>query len=213
MTDDQAIGRGEILALTTEIVSAHLANNAVVQNEVPELIQSVFSKLNETRRRRGAGLGRADAGGADQEVGDGGLHHLPRGRQEAQDAEAASDDRLQHDAGGVPGEVGPEAGLSDGGAELRRQAAGAREEDRARAEAAGKVTAPALEGRRRRRLERGTRRRSRAFCFPGGRMPAPKKLFVKTYGCQMNVYDSERMTAALAARGLRGDRRRPRTPT
>ena len=47
MTDDQAIGRGEILALTTEIVSAHLSNNAVVQNEVPELIQSVFSKLNE----------------------------------------------------------------------------------------------------------------------------------------------------------------------
>ena len=33
-------------------------------------------------------------------------------------------------------------------------------------------------------------------------MTAPaKKLFVKTYGCQMNVYDSERMTAALAAEG------------
>jgi tRNA-2-methylthio-N6-dimethylallyladenosine synthase len=32
-------------------------------------------------------------------------------------------------------------------------------------------------------------------------MPASKKLFVKTYGCQMNVYDSERMTAALAAEG------------
>ena len=33
-------------------------------------------------------------------------------------------------------------------------------------------------------------------------MTAPdKKLFVKTYGCQMNVYDSERMTAALATEG------------
>ena len=47
MTEDQGIGRGEILALTTEIVSAHLSNNAVGQGEVAELIQSVFNKLNE----------------------------------------------------------------------------------------------------------------------------------------------------------------------
>ena len=26
----------------------------------------------------------------------------------------------------------------------------------------------------------------------------PKKLFIKTYGCQMNVYDSERMADVLA---------------
>ncbi|MDG1765079.1 MAG: hypothetical protein P8H46_07755, partial [Paracoccaceae bacterium] len=28
-----------------------------------------------------------------------------------------------------------------------------------------------------------------------------KKLFVKTYGCQMNVYDTERMTESLQAEG------------
>jgi predicted transcriptional regulator len=47
MTEEQAIGRGEILALTTEIVSAHVANNNVVNTEVPELIQQVYNKLSE----------------------------------------------------------------------------------------------------------------------------------------------------------------------
>ncbi|MDE0524444.1 MAG: tRNA (N6-isopentenyl adenosine(37)-C2)-methylthiotransferase MiaB [Boseongicola sp.] len=32
-------------------------------------------------------------------------------------------------------------------------------------------------------------------------MSAPRKLFIKSFGCQMNVYDSERMSEALAAAG------------
>jgi predicted transcriptional regulator len=47
MTEDQAISRGELLALTAEIVSAHVANNSVGQGDVPELIQSIYGKLTE----------------------------------------------------------------------------------------------------------------------------------------------------------------------
>ena len=32
-------------------------------------------------------------------------------------------------------------------------------------------------------------------------MAAPKKLYIKTYGCQMNVYDSERMAEAMGSAG------------
>jgi len=47
MAEEEAIGRGEILALTTEIVSAHVGNNAIGQSDVADLIQSVYAKLNE----------------------------------------------------------------------------------------------------------------------------------------------------------------------
>ena len=32
-------------------------------------------------------------------------------------------------------------------------------------------------------------------------MQNQKKLFIKTYGCQMNVYDTERMTESLQTEG------------
>ena len=46
MSDEQTINRGEVLALTAQIVSAHVSSNHVTPGDVAELIQSVFEKLN-----------------------------------------------------------------------------------------------------------------------------------------------------------------------
>jgi predicted transcriptional regulator len=42
---EESIDRGELLALTAEIVAAHVANNAIAGAEVGALIQSVFDTL------------------------------------------------------------------------------------------------------------------------------------------------------------------------
>jgi predicted transcriptional regulator len=46
MSEENTISRSELLALTGEIVSAHVANNPVARDEVAPLIQSVFEKLS-----------------------------------------------------------------------------------------------------------------------------------------------------------------------
>jgi predicted transcriptional regulator len=46
MSEDNTISRSELLALTGEIVSAHVANNAVARDDIALLIQSVFEKLS-----------------------------------------------------------------------------------------------------------------------------------------------------------------------
>jgi predicted transcriptional regulator len=47
MADESTPTRGELLALTAEIVSAHLSNNPVSREAVPDLIPSVFGKLTD----------------------------------------------------------------------------------------------------------------------------------------------------------------------
>ena len=42
MSRDNRIDRGELLALTAEIIAAHVGNNTVPQADIGLLIQSVF---------------------------------------------------------------------------------------------------------------------------------------------------------------------------
>jgi predicted transcriptional regulator len=61
MAEEPAASRGELLELTAEIVSAHLSNNPVQQETIPELIRSVFSKLAELASGGGAASVQAPA--------------------------------------------------------------------------------------------------------------------------------------------------------
>ena len=43
---------------------------------------------------------------------------------------------------------------------------------------------------------------ARSTCYTSDRMNRPRKVHVKSFGCQMNVYDSNRMADTLAPEGL-----------
>ncbi len=47
MSEEQIIEKGEILGLTTEIVSSHVSNNPVAASDLPGLIEVVYSKLSD----------------------------------------------------------------------------------------------------------------------------------------------------------------------
>src|SRR6516162_632128 len=66
--------------------------------------------------------GAAKTSRANSKVDHSRIHHLFRGRQEAEDAETASAVHLQYDTRRIPDEMGARAGLSDGGAKLCRAA-------------------------------------------------------------------------------------------
>jgi predicted transcriptional regulator len=47
MAESHVIDKAELLSLTSEIVSSHVTNNAISMADLPDLIQSVFSKLSD----------------------------------------------------------------------------------------------------------------------------------------------------------------------
>lgn len=52
MTDQPS--RDDVLALTTEIVSAYLSNNSTATNDIPSLIEQVFKTLSNVNAEGGA---------------------------------------------------------------------------------------------------------------------------------------------------------------
>ncbi len=46
MTEQQSISRGELLALTSEIVAAYASNNNLDAEQLPQFLQSVFDRVS-----------------------------------------------------------------------------------------------------------------------------------------------------------------------
>ena len=80
--------------LTADIVAAHVSNNSVAVNDLPNLIQNVHGALIAIVRQPLGARSPAGAEGSDPLVDQAGLHRLPRGREATEDAQAASDDAL-----------------------------------------------------------------------------------------------------------------------
>ena len=81
----------ELLGLATEIVSAHVRNNAIAAEQLPGLIQQVFNALATVEQVICCTAeGRTSSAG--EEVSVGRSHRLSRLRQAFFHAEATSDD-------------------------------------------------------------------------------------------------------------------------
>jgi len=51
---EKSPSRDELLRMTTEVVSAYVGNNAVNENQIPDLIQAVYGSLEGLTNRSGA---------------------------------------------------------------------------------------------------------------------------------------------------------------
>ena len=85
---DIDIADDTLLTLTADIVAAHVSNNSVAVNDLPILIQNVHQALAGINALDRRARSPARAGGVGPLVDQARLYRLPRGRQEAQDAQA-----------------------------------------------------------------------------------------------------------------------------
>ena len=146
MAEEQSVNRSEILALTTEIVSAHVSNNTVVKGDLPQFIQSVFDRLNALASEDAAPVELTPAVPIKRSVTDDYLICLEDGKKLKMLKR-----HLMTAYGMTPEAYRARWGLkptTDGRAELRAEAAGAGEEDRARPQAARRPAPPAPKPKR-----------------------------------------------------------------
>ncbi len=127
----------ELLKLTTTIVSAHLGHQHSCDNGSIRRDPAGLRRLEKLGQPAEPVATRPDPAVLIKKSVTPDYLGLPGGRQEAQDAEAASRVRLQHDAGSVPRALGIVGGLSDGRAELRPAAQQPGEVDRPGSEPSG----------------------------------------------------------------------------
>ena len=83
-----------LLTLTADIVAAHVSNNSVAVNDLPNLIQNVHTALTGIADHAAAAAAKPEPKVSIRCFDQARLYRLPGRRQEAEDAEAASDDPL-----------------------------------------------------------------------------------------------------------------------
>ena len=66
---DNSDETSDLLALTTEIVAAHVSNNTVAVGDLPQLINQVYNSLANIGSVPARTRGAAAAGSPDQEIG------------------------------------------------------------------------------------------------------------------------------------------------
>ncbi len=104
---DANLEKNELVELTAEIVSAYVSNNTVVATDLPAVIHNVFDALSKASSASGIPVKEElKPAVAAEEVGHARVHHLPRGREEVQVAEAASAHPLRPVSGRISGEMG-----------------------------------------------------------------------------------------------------------
>ena len=109
--------RPQLLAMATEIVSAHVSHNAVAVDRLPGLIQQVFNSL-ATAEQAATAPPKAEPAVAVKAFNLCRSCCLSGLRQKSHHAEAASDDGSQNDTGAVPAALEVTILISNGGTRL-----------------------------------------------------------------------------------------------